>query len=153
MAKFSFRLQRVFDYKNLLRREQARTLAMRNKEFHDAEERLQEILSAQDMVQHPDEQIVRMADISLAGDYQKGLREALINQRLCILEAAAAVDAAREAYVERAKETEVLEALKQKQRERFQEEQTHAEKKKVDQVVIQRYRQAKPGIDDGGNDA
>ncbi len=151
MANFRFRLKEVLHYRRVLEREQGRELARKNFLLQEAEGQAQELLSEIDRSPAVAETVMRMADIALSGDYQQALREALIEQRLLVLEAAAAVDAAREMYVERAKDAEVLETLRERQYEKFKVEESRRERKRVDEVVVQRHRFTKPGSSEDEN--
>ncbi len=138
--RFRFRLQRILQFRETEKNERARLLAERNRELFDANTRLDDILQAQEGANPPEEQAATMAEFLLQGDYQARLREALIEQRLLVLEAAKAVEDAREAYIEKSRETESLERVKAKRREIFEEEKRHDERKEQDNLTVQRYR-------------
>ena len=152
MQRFKFRLQTILNYRHILKKDQARELAERNQLLDSAQTKLQEILEAQDANVRPNDALMSMAEVALSGNYQRALREALVNQRLMVLDAAGAVEQAQDAYVERAREVEVLETLRKRRREKHSEEQALQEKKNVDEIVVQRYGHAKANLDDGGND-
>lgn len=142
--RFRFRLQRILQFREAEKTERARQLADRNRELFDANARLDDILRAQEEANPPEEQSSTMAEFLLQGDYQARLREALVEQRLMVLDAARAVDEAREAYIEKSRETESLERVKSKRREMFEEERRHEERKEQDNLTVQRYRLRKP---------
>jgi len=145
MKRFRFRLQRILDFRTTEKKERESELAQKNYELRTAEEIREEILHAQDNTKAPHEQEATMAEFLLQGRYQERLMEALVQQRLMIIEAANAVDEARQAYVDKAVETKTLETLKDKRFEEFRgEAQKHA-RKSVDEIVVQRYRLTKPG--------
>jgi flagellar export protein FliJ len=144
MKKFNFRLERVLDHRNSVKKEKAGELAAKNRDLFDAEKRVEDIIAAQDAVEHPDEQLLTMAEIALSGKYQEALRDALVAQRLAVLEAKDAVEAARQAYVEKAVEAEVLETLRQKMLDEHNLESKRNERKASDRMTVMRHKGKKP---------
>ena len=143
MKRFKFRLQRVLDYRTALKKEQERLLAERNHSLRTAEGIVQEILNAQENSPAPAE-TQTMAEMALIGAYQQRLTEELLEQRILVLEAAKAVEEAREAYIERAVEAESLERLKSRNLEEHKEEQHRSDRKQVNEIVVQRHGSATP---------
>lgn len=139
MKRFKFRLQRVLEYRNSIKKEKERELALRNAELHAAEDRLKQIVEMQDSVPLVGDEM-SMAELILRGDYLRYLQESLIMQRLLVHEAAEAVDEAREAYVEKAVEAESLESLRKKKLNEYKEERKRVEKKELNELTIQRHR-------------
>lgn len=144
MKKFNFRLERVLEHRNTVKKEKAGELAEKNRDLFDAEKKVEEIITAQDSVDQPVEELISMAEVALSGQYQEALREALINQRLVVLEARDAVEAARQAYVEKAVEAEVLETLRQKKLDEHKLEGKRSERKQTDRMVVMRHKGKKP---------
>ncbi|MCB0336997.1 MAG: flagellar export protein FliJ [Bdellovibrionales bacterium] len=144
MKKFKFRLQRVLDYRNSVKKEKERELAQRNAELHAAEERRDSIMDEQDNVSLPMEGEITMAELQLTKDYQAYLHESLIHQRLLVLEAAGAVEAARDAYIEKAIEAETLETLRKKKVDEHKAERRREERKQLNDLTVQRHRFTKP---------
>jgi len=140
MKRFKFRLQRVLDFKTTLKKESERELARRNGELHSAERRAEEILEEQDKAKLESQGTVTAAELLLHGNYQARLREVLIEQRLMVLQAARAVEDARDAYLEKAIETETLENVKEQRHTEHKEEAQREVRKEVDEMVVQRYR-------------
>lgn len=140
MKKFKFRLQRVLEYRESLKKEKERELALRNAELHAAEQRLEDIITAQDKTEVPANRQMTMAELMLSGDYLRFLQEMLVNQRLLVIQATDAVEEAREAYIEKAIEAESLEMLKDKKFEEYKTERKRDERKELDKLTVQRYR-------------
>ncbi len=140
MKRFHFRLQRVLDFRSSVKKEQGQVLSKANATLFEEEKTLTHILTEQEAAQPPTNKVMAMAELSLQAKYQEYLQEALIEQRLLVLEAASAVDAAREAYIEKAREEEALEILKKKRKERHRLEELKRERKKIDEIVVQRHR-------------
>ena len=150
MKKFRFRLERVLDYRNVEKKDRERELARCHHELSEREERLDEIVEAQDRNGVPAGKVITMAELSLTGGYQAYLRKMLEHQRVLVQEAVEAVDAARDAYIEKAIETETLETLKDRRHEEWKDEKRHSEKKEIDELVVQRHRMTKGKV--GGHD-
>lgn len=140
MKKFRFRLQRVLDYRTSLKKEKERELAVKNAELHAAEERKESILKEQDGIMLPAEGEITMAELQLTKDYQAYLQESLVHQRLLVLEAAGAVELARDAYIEKAVEAETLETLKAKKLAEHTVERRREERKELNDLTVQRHR-------------
>jgi flagellar protein FliJ len=140
MKKFKYRLQRVLDYRNTLKKEQERILAMRNNTLGLAENKLEDILTAHDKAFLPDNNLMEMAELILLGEYQQSLQDSLVNQRLMIIEAKQAVDEAREAYIEKSRDTQTLVTHREKRLFKYNEEKVREERKKIDQLVVMRHR-------------
>lgn len=143
MKKFKFRLERVLNFKNSEKSEHKRALSIKNQDLHEAEDTLEEIISAQDSSAPVVSDTTTMADYHLQGVYQRSLQEALLNQRLLVLEASRAVELARDAYIEKKIEAETLESLREKKHEQFRIELSKREQKQIDEMVVQRHRIAK----------
>ena len=84
--------------------------------------------------------VMTIEELCLTGDYKQRLQDELEQQREHILLAAKAVDEAREAYIEKTKETESLEAVKRRRKQEHLEEAKKKEKKQIDETVVQRHR-------------
>ena len=140
MKKFKFRLQRVLEFRDRIKKGKQRELSMKQGELNQAEQRVDQILSTQDSSATPGEELLSMAELKLAGEYQESLRDALVEQRLLVIEAANAVEEARDAYLEKAVEAEMLESLKRKRLEEHKEEVRKAERKDTDEMSILRHR-------------
>ena len=149
MKRFKFRLQQVLEYRNSMKKEKERELAICNAELFTAEDHLEQIVNAQDSCQPP-EAVVSMAELLINGTYQQRLREALEFQRIVVQQATEAVDAARDAYIEKAVEAEILETLKEKKFEAYKLERSKSERKQLDEMTVQRYGMKKRS--NGGNE-
>ena len=140
MKKFKFRLQRVLEYRHTLTKDKERELALKNRELRDAEDGVTFLIEAQDKAELAEEGVMTMAELALRGEYLEALQQSLVQQRLMVLQAVDAVDAAREAYREKAIEEETLETLKEKQQEEHKETSRKEERKGLNDMVVQRHR-------------
>lgn len=143
MKRFRYRLERVLDFREAEKKEKERELAFKNAELHSAEARLDRIVEAQDKAGLPDSGEITMADVLVQREFQQGLRVLLEEQRQLILQAAEAVDQARNAYLEKAVEAETLVAHKEKKFEEHREERRRSERKSADELTIMRFKRAK----------
>ena len=147
MKRFTFRLQRVLDYRETLKKEKERELALKNHELSSAEQSVQRILEEQNTSDGIAEGVKTMAEVGLVGDYLRGLQRALENQRVRVKEAQLAVEAARDAYIEKATDVKTLDTVKGKRHEEFLEEKARREKRTTDDIVVQRFRFSHEGPD------
>ena len=141
MKKFAFRLQRVLDYRQSLKKESERELLEKNNHLYECEEQLDNIISEQDKCMIREEDILMSgAELVLHGDYKHKLQDALVQQRLLVLEAIDAVTSARDLYVRRSMEQEVLDNLRQKKVDEYRQDKRRHEQKDMDELVVQRHR-------------
>lgn len=150
MKRFQFRLQRVLNFRTSEKKERERELALKNGELKSAEQKLNGIVQAQDKATVTEEGLQTMAELHLSGDYQALLREALVNQRLLVIEASEAVDAARDAYIQKAIEAETLATLRERKMEDHRAENKRLDRKQLDEIAVQRHRYNKNNDDEGG---
>ncbi len=140
MKRFKFRLQKVLDFKETEKKERAQQLAEENQRLLSLEERMEAILEEQEVFGGLGDAVMTIEELCLTGDYKQRLQDELEQQRGHILDAAKAVDEAREAYIEKSKETESLEAVKRRRKVEHDEESKRKAKKQVDEMVVQRHR-------------
>lgn len=140
MKKFKFGLQRVLDYRKSLKKDSERELALKNAVLHEREERLEDILFAQDNFKSLEKREMNMAELMLRGDYLCYLQETLVRQRALVKEAMEAVEQARDIYMQRAVEFQSLETLREKKVVEYKCEAVKFEKKELDKLTVQRHR-------------
>ena len=138
--KFKFRLERVRDYRDSLKKEKERELALKNLELRVAEERREEIMQAQEGTILPDTTEMTMAELTLTREYLRYLQVSLEIQRKVVKDATVAVEQAREAYVEKAKDVKILDGLKDRKFEEYKEERRKDERKELEKLTVQRHR-------------
>ncbi|MBP9837625.1 MAG: flagellar export protein FliJ [Proteobacteria bacterium] len=142
MKKFNFRLQRVLDFRHTLTKDKERELALKNHQLNEEEGKLNNILDEQNTTQIP-ERPMSMAEMSLTKKYIESLQIELVKQRLIVQEAKEAVEMAREVYLEKYKEEETLNRLKDKKISEHKDEKLRSDKKELSDMVVQRYRFSK----------
>jgi len=117
-----------------------RELGRRNATLFEAEENRDRIKEIQSELSEQAYEASSGADVHLHANYQAYLQKALEEQSLMVLEAANAVESARDAYLERAMRAEALERIKRKQISRHEERVRKAERKMTNEMTIQRHR-------------
>ena len=142
MKKFNFRLQRVLDFRNVGKKEKEMELARENARLHEAENQLKQLEEVY-LQQELGEGEMTMAELMVRGEYVEYLREAIELQETYVGQAIEAVEAARDAYIEKAIEAETLETLRKKRVEEHKEESRQEERKELDRLVVSRFRHKK----------
>jgi flagellar FliJ protein len=139
--RFKFRLEKVLEFRESEKEERAKILAKEQLELRMREEKRDEIIDIQNNLKIPESVEMTMAELDLTGKYQELLREALIEQRLLVIEAQNAVEQARDAYLEKAIETEMLVTLKDRRFEEHKDEVRRDERKMLSEFVTQSFGQ------------
>jgi flagellar FliJ protein len=142
MKKFRYRLEKVLDFREGEKKERERELAQKNSELRDAEQRLDQIIKAQDSATLPIAVELSMSEVMLQRDFQQGLRVLLEEQRQLIQEAAKAVEDARNAYLERAVAAETLVSHKERRFQEFREERRRSERRASDNLTLIRTKRS-----------
>ncbi|MCC6933482.1 MAG: flagellar export protein FliJ [Deltaproteobacteria bacterium] len=150
MKKFNFRLNKVLDYRLTLKKESERELAQRNMRLRELEDELKQIVKAQDSTEINSQANMTMAEFSLVEGYLEYLQEKLVAQRELVAQATEAVEEARINYIEKAKESAVLEKLKKKKFEAYREETRRVERKDMNDLTTQRHRLMNKTLTGGG---
>lgn len=137
MKKFKFRLQRVQDYRGVVRDEKKRTLLLRNQQLREEQERLQQLLHAQTENATP-QGVLAVEEVYLRGLFAARLREEIAMQRLSISRAEDAVREALAEYIEAAKELKTLETLREHRLAEYWDSYYREEGRFLDELAVQR---------------
>ena len=138
MKKFRFRLERVLQYRQVVRQEKKRELALKIAQLREAEKRMEELRQAQIANALPESRAVNLDEFMLRGRYAARLKEDIEKQQEVMAIAQRQVEEAREVYVEAAKEAKTLEMLKEKRKTEYEEYQNKEEDKILDEMATQR---------------
>ena len=138
MKKFKFRLEKVLQYREIIKTEKKRELSLRLAILREAEDKLDALVSAQLENNVPQDAVLSANEYLMRGQYGARLKNEIIKQRLVIIEAEKKVEEARLEYIEAAKETRTLDMLKDKKKEQYEELVRHEESKILDETVTQR---------------
>ena len=140
MKKFRFRLERVLHYRQLVREEKRRLLALANSKKREATDYLERLEKFQLANESPNSGVVDINMFLMVGMYGARLKEAIVRQRLAIMEAEKEVEEALAVYVEAAKDARALELLKDKKRKEYVEYVHKEDEKNLDELVTQRVK-------------
>ena len=138
MKKFKFRLDRVLQYRNIVKDEKRREFTKRLLVLREAQDRLEWLNHAWFQNQLESEQILQVEFVVMRGLYAARLRAEIGAQRDLIEELEEVVEAAKQEYIEASKEVEVLEKLKTKKKEEYTHEMDMLEGKVLDELSVQR---------------
>jgi flagellar FliJ protein len=137
MKKFKFRLQRVLEHRETVRREKKHELFLKNKQLYEAEIRMREI--EKEMLRTDSyEDIAGAESYFLTGMYGFRLKEEMAGQLKLIAEAQEAASIARDAFIEASKEAKILESLKEKKLKEYKQVLQHEEYKELDELSIRK---------------
>ncbi|MCB0339353.1 MAG: flagellar export protein FliJ [Bdellovibrionales bacterium] len=139
IKRFKFRLEKVLQYREVVRSECRRELIQALARLHDAQENLTKLQIALEK-NILDSKQVNAELLFLSQQFAVRLREDIASQREQILLLERFVEEAREAYIEASKDAEALKLLKKKQQARHQEHIRKEEEKAIDEMNIQRER-------------
>lgn len=137
MKKFRFRLEKVLQYREIIKGEKKRELSLCLAALREEEEKLEKLYKAQAENNMP-EGVQKAGIFFLKGQYSERLKKEIIQKKLDILEAENKVEIARHAYIEAAKDAKTLEMLKSKKQDQYNEVVRLEEAKILDEVVVQR---------------
>lgn len=151
MKRFNFRLNKVLDYRQTLKKESERELAKKNIRLKELEGELEGIIEAQNQAQVNTKPAMTMAEFSLVESYQELMQEKLVETRELVKKADQEVEEARIDYIEKAKDSAVLEKLKDRRWGDYREETRKQERKDLNEMTIQRRRLTKPAVTGGEN--
>jgi flagellar FliJ protein len=139
MKKFRFRLERVLQYRQTIKREKHRDLI---KEQIQLQEHLNLLVGLEQELQSvgvEDGAVILARDVKMLGDYAGRLRSNISDTQREIEEAQKRVERAREIYQEAAKEAEALEKLKARKNSEFQAYVLKEEEKFLDELAVMRF--------------
>ena len=144
MKKFQFRLDRVLQYRGLVKDEKTRELVLaRNKAF-DCAERLKELEAAALMNKLEENLECTAEELFLISAYGHKLRCDIERQEEKLEEAKKNVEIARAAYIDAAKDEKSLSTLKQHKLDEYRDYLAKEELKSNDELVVQRAGMEKP---------
>jgi len=139
MKKFKFRLERVLQYRELLRKEVLRELWQANQALSETEQRLSRLLQSErgNLMGTTGSQTAESA--LLFGHYGARLKAEIDSTRALLEVRQAEADAVLNKYIEAAKDSKSLETLKARRREAHAELILKEEEKFMDELSVQRY--------------
>lgn len=139
MKKFRYRLEKVLQYREIVKTEKKRELSIRLAVLREAEDKLDELYRQQAANNLPGNVVVNAEEFFMRGQYSVRLKEEIIHQKLVILDEEKKVEEAKQAYIEAAREVKTLDMLKSKRKEQYEEYVRKEEEKFLDETVVQRH--------------
>lgn len=138
MKKFKFRLEKVLQFRRIIQDEKKRIMNIAMRELREMEDKI-EYLEAEFTRNIVNEgMIITIAELSLKGAYGERLKNEIVQGKLSLIDINERLEEARREYVIATQEVEVLEKLKEKKHEQYQEMIMQHEQKILDELVIQR---------------
>ncbi|NLF24861.1 MAG: hypothetical protein GX589_04290 [Deltaproteobacteria bacterium] len=138
MKRFKYRLERVLEYRKLVKDEKVRELLNRNQKLHEDSEKLRELETAELLNRIEEGARLNAAQLQLVADYGFRLRGAIAGQVEVVEKSKEAVEEATAEYVEAAKEEKSLSIHKSRKLEEYKEYVQQEEDRFVDELNIQR---------------
>jgi flagellar protein FliJ len=138
MKRFKFRLERVLQYRQVVKEEARRELLLKNSELQEELAQLQGLEQAAAAAAQQQERARSAAELHLLALYAARMRQEIEKQQKRVAKARAAAEEAQRIYVAAAKEAEALRLLKQKRRTEYLEVCEKEEQKFLDELNTQR---------------
>lgn len=145
MAKFKFRLEKVKQYRELIKKEAERDLRDKRQQADQAEETLQLLGQEKNRIKVDTDEILTAGELQVLASYEEFLLELLKNQKQVVVDTQEAVERARDIFINKAKDERALSLLKDKKYEEYLEEEGRREKKMMSEVAINLERREKFG--------
>lgn len=142
MKKFKYRLERVLHYRETVKTEKRRELYQQNVLLKEAEEHLDWLEQAALRNDLSGQGELAANLLFLAGLFGARLEREIKDQKLAVEEANQAVEAARQVYIEAAKEAEALVILKQRRLSEYLDYVGKEENKQLDELAVQKGNKA-----------
>ena len=140
MKKFRFRLEKVLQYRNIVKDEKRRVLLLKNLKLQEARDRLNGLESAALQLKFEENMVLSAEQLQIAGFYGEWLKDEIARQGLLILQLEQEVQQALAEYTAAAREAKSLEILKQKRLQDYTEYVQKEEEKFVDELSVQKGR-------------
>lgn len=138
MKKFKFRLEKVLQYRVMLKEERLRELNVAFRNLREAEEQLAHLNEEFLRIRIEDGEILMVEQVQARASYSERLKGEIANLKIRITELQEAAEVARQAYVDATQEAQVLEKLKDKKHEVFKEMVEKHEANFLDELTTQK---------------
>ena len=138
MKKFHFRLERILEYRKLIKDEKTKELLISRNKLYADQEHLKELETAALLNTIGDDKFLTVERLNLINDYAERLKIDIEHQKEVIEESKKAVLKAQEAYIEAAKDEGSLQTLKERRRAEYMNYLEKEDFKNNDEVVIQK---------------
>lgn len=145
MAKFKFRLEKVKQYRELIKKQAERELLDKRMAADQAEETMHLLTEEKNRNKVDNDDILTAGDLQVLASYEEFLLKIMKNQKQVVEDTAIAMEAAREIFIDKAKDERALSLLKDRKYEEYREEQTRKQKKEFSEIAINLERREKIG--------
>ncbi len=136
MKRFRFRLEKILNYRDTVRKERLRDLSLRLAEVREAEDRLVWLEQEGLRVDLDGKNMLSSGEILLSSAYAKRIMDQTAIMKLEIMRLQDKVEEARIAYLEAAKEHKALVTLKAKKQEEYRQLVQREEDNSMDELMI-----------------
>ena len=145
MAKFKFRLEKVKQYRELIKKEAERELLDKRQKSDQAEETLHLLTEEKNRIKVEAVDILTAGDLQVLASYEEFLLQLMKNQKQVVEDTAIAMEQAREIFIDKAKDERALSLLKDRKYEEYHEEEKRRQKKEFSEIAINLERREKIG--------
>jgi len=145
MAKFKFRLEKVKQYRELIKKQAERELLDKRMVADQAEETMHLLTEEKNRNKVDNDDILTAGDLQVLASYEEFLLQLMKNQKQVVENTAIAMEQAREVFIDKAKDERALSLLKDRKYEEYREEQTRKQKKEFSEIAINLERREKIG--------
>lgn len=145
MPKFKFRLEKVKQYREIIKKEAERELLDKRQKADQAEETLHLLTEEKNRIKVDPVDILTAGDLQVLASYEEFLLQIMKNQKQVVEDTAIAMEKAREIFIDKAKDERALSLLKDKKYEEYREEETRRQKKEFSEIAINLERREKIG--------
>lgn len=138
MKKFKFRLERVLQFRTVVKDEKLRDLTLKNAKLREEQDRLSALEDAIRRNQNEGDGVMLVESLYMRGLYASRLKDEIVNQRLAIIKCEDEVTEAMAAYIEASKELKALTTLKDRKRAEYLDYLAHEDAKFLDELATQK---------------
>ncbi|MDZ4785869.1 MAG: flagellar export protein FliJ [bacterium] len=138
MAKtFKFRLERVLEYREVIRNDKKKELLIKNQALNEAQDNLNALKKAL-ISDKSVGQDVQVQKLQIVANYESRLMKEIDLAKIEIEKLTYEAEKAKEEYIESVKEHEALKVLRVRKQQEYQAEVSRAEDKFLDELSVQR---------------
>jgi len=139
VKKFKFRMQKVLEYKDQLKKEGGRELARKHYALSEAEDALEQAQAQYEALGGDQSEIGTMAELALTQAYKEIKKLEITTRTGQMQDAEQAVDTAKEQYVELRKDARAMTLLREKKQEQHREDVKRDGRKELNDLALQRF--------------
>lgn len=138
MKKFKFRLERVLEYREVVKRERLRELMLGHLKLREEQDRLEGLEQAQLGNKLEEGATFSEKEVYLNGLFATRMKEQIIEQRDLLVKTEEELDRRRAVYIEASKEAEALLTLKKRKLEEYSQYVNKEDEKTLDELAVQK---------------